>query len=464
MSAFDDQLLEQLDALLDGALDEPAASELRARIEAEPALRAEYARRRRTVELVRELPDERPAGDFLGETLARLPAAAAADVPEARVPLLYWGGGLAAAAAILIAFFLGGAQPGVEPVREAREKPDADDPAIRTLIGDAPLEKSEKARAPNRKAAEKETPRAEEDELRKAVARERETAQRRQRRALSEVKRARPESKDRGAAGDDSDAVDVEESAEARATPQPADAPGKANTKLGKAAPTGRREAELDALVKRVESKEGPLLKPSERVRYLQRLERMPAAELRAHFGRVGAGARVPVDVLRDGPAIGVGGGAGGARAKSTATTALTGDARPFELAVERRSEADGIRTILARALRTPRERGGAKGTARGNAGPTPSTAAADSMRDGKGVLTLDCAVTPEQAGALAVWISRLGLRARESLAAVPQPGSSKVEEAKVRKKAAPQPVPIVVRIRFGAQTPAAERPAGEDR
>ena len=70
-SPIDDAMREQLDALLDGVLPEVEASALRARIDTDDLLRAEYDRRRRTVELVRALPTARAPEGFAASVIDR---------------------------------------------------------------------------------------------------------------------------------------------------------------------------------------------------------------------------------------------------------------------------------------------------------------------------------------------------------------------------------------------------------
>jgi len=109
----DDQLHENLNALIDGALDDDRASELREQIERDPAIRAEFDRLRRVRELVRALP--RARASIADSVRAALPAAASApsgedehSVAPSRAGLRpwQWGGGIAAIAAVLLAAVL----------------------------------------------------------------------------------------------------------------------------------------------------------------------------------------------------------------------------------------------------------------------------------------------------------------------------------------------------------------------
>lgn len=92
---IDDAMREELNALVDGALDAEAAAALRARIDADDALRAEYERLQRVAELVRGLPPVE--ADLTGDVMAALPPA-----PVHRLSAWKWGGGIAAAAALVV--------------------------------------------------------------------------------------------------------------------------------------------------------------------------------------------------------------------------------------------------------------------------------------------------------------------------------------------------------------------------
>ena len=102
MSGIDDALREELTALLDDALPQERAAELRARMETDARLRREFDELRQTVGMVRALPQER-APDELRERLR----AGTARPTRAPAPIFRWVGSIAAAAAVAaVAFFL----------------------------------------------------------------------------------------------------------------------------------------------------------------------------------------------------------------------------------------------------------------------------------------------------------------------------------------------------------------------
>lgn len=96
---IDDGLYEELSALLDGALPEPRAKELRRRIAAEPELRREYEEMERAVKAVRALPRARAPA----ELRARIRGSLGEGRSRGRVFRL---AALAAAAVVLLAVAL----------------------------------------------------------------------------------------------------------------------------------------------------------------------------------------------------------------------------------------------------------------------------------------------------------------------------------------------------------------------
>ena len=168
MSRIDDTLREELGALLDGALPEERAAELRRRIEADPELGREFDALRRTVEAVRALPSVRAPAELRGRILA-------ATRRRGIAPILRWGvpALAAAAAALLVVLNLPSDRTREAPpsTLEAKRKDDA--PRGRLQAPSAPEEEAvpdDSLSREARKTLEVDAPRAE--EARREVARD----------------------------------------------------------------------------------------------------------------------------------------------------------------------------------------------------------------------------------------------------------------------------------------------------
>ena len=440
MSAIDDRLREELDALLDGALPEEQAAALRARIEQDADVRAEYERRRRTVDLVRALPLERPADDFVAQTMARLPLAAASR----RNPLIFWVGGLAAAAAIMLAFFLEEdasrsyteATGSGERQMDSKEEKSLGEPVPASVRRKEVFDKTAKqdAAPQDRDLGSLVGEKKERERAAGGVADAREPVEERK-------------AKDRAA---ESDFEEAEESIDAD---EEMDDAGMGSP-TGKSAPAPAPSRRTMTLVQRVEQRP-TVLSPADRGLYLAALGRLDDQALLTHFTRVGAGDRIPLDRLRREQ---------GALFGTAGSTLLAGRAAGIVivLTVTKRAEAASIRTLLARAYGTIKP-AGAKGT-RGSV--APAAGVADRAGKDGGQLSLHCMLTPVEAGAFAAWIERLNLR-RTAPAQTPSPGAARIEESRsdgAKKKAQPIPIPVVVRIKFGQPKPQPERPEGADK
>jgi len=110
VNPIDDALREELSALLDGALEEPRASELRARLAREPELSAEYEALEAVVRAVRALPPERAPAELRAAVRERLPRSRIVPMGLVAVAAL--------AAALLVAVLL---RPGEEAPVGGRE-------------------------------------------------------------------------------------------------------------------------------------------------------------------------------------------------------------------------------------------------------------------------------------------------------------------------------------------------------
>jgi anti-sigma factor RsiW len=97
---------EDLVAYLDGELDRHAATELEARIQQDPRVRAEADQLRKTWELLDYLPRPQPSSNFTNRTLERL---AAQKIPLSRRQLRWRNValGVSWAAAVLVAAAMG---------------------------------------------------------------------------------------------------------------------------------------------------------------------------------------------------------------------------------------------------------------------------------------------------------------------------------------------------------------------
>jgi len=169
-------------------------------------------------------------------------------------------------------------------------------------------------------------------------------------------------------------------------------------------------------LMQRVEKKGKPLT-PEERDLYLRRVASLTRDELRAHFARVGDGRALPTP-----------------RPKGDASAE---DAEiEFDLRVASAEQAAALRRTLSRAYR-------AAGTAKSVA-PTGVQAEARDQNGGSTEYRWDA--TPEQLGALVIWLERIGL---------PPPGGVRPSRLRItgefeqKAKKAPT-VPVRVRIRYG--------------
>jgi anti-sigma factor RsiW len=105
MSSLNDQDRANLVAYLDGELDEPAARDLEARLNLDPAARAEAESLRKTWELLDYLPRPEPSASFTHRTLEKLAVHAPPSSPGvARRPgWPWWALGIGWAAAVVLA-------------------------------------------------------------------------------------------------------------------------------------------------------------------------------------------------------------------------------------------------------------------------------------------------------------------------------------------------------------------------
>jgi hypothetical protein len=229
-------------------------------------------------------------------------------------------------------------------------------------------------------------------------------------------------------------------------------------------------------------------LTSSERARYLDRVVRISDDELRAHMERLSRERRAP------GSSVGAPQGpqaprerakAKGAAEEETDAEDVAVSPRPhdtvvLDVAVAKRSDAEALRKLLARAF--PPERELSKKAAGPEAKVSRNEVAADSAGASGGELRLDWTVSARDAAAMAVWLKRIGLRNAQ------EPGSGSptaiLRDEERRTKAAPaksavakstdsgerlgsaaaRSVPVRIRIRFGAQEQTPERPKGDDK
>jgi len=197
--------------------------------------------------------------------------------------------------------------------------------------------------------------------------------------------------------------------------------------------------------------------------------------------------------MLRSGRTVNVTGSYSSRDAKARSLASTEKAPKPkllFDVAVPKRAEALALRTVLARAFRSsPSSRGKARGAKKKSAprAPTGPVVTADSSRaeaksstPAGGELSVSWQVTPAQAGTIAVWFRRLGLRssapagraepairiAGESRVRTPHDGakSAPAKSEGTRREWADQAIPVSVRIRFGPQPKEPERPRSEDR
>jgi hypothetical protein len=403
---IDDRLSEELNALVDGELAEERATELRARLESDGELRAEFDRLRRVADLVKALPPAR--ANLVEDVMASLPPRGHVLRPWA------WLGGLAAAAAAVI----------VSVALWEREPP----PPTGWTEAKGPRPAERDAEEPKAEASKAEEPKAKEEAKEEAlVARLEETNRAAPERKLG-AKGARESARDRGAAvpaGVDKEEADDAASVPATIRKEPSERdlpPPQPGGPAGFAAGT----SEIDLLA-RVEKK-GVHLTPAERDLYLKRIGKLDNEALAAHLARVGAGR-----TLSQRPA------------KTKARAARAGC--DFDVVASDAAEAAAVRLALARAFRT-------EGAAAKKVGPSAVQAEA---RDATGgVLQYDWQATPEQAGSLATWLERIGLLAPARGGVEPGRVNITGEFAEKAKDAAA--LPVRVRIRYRATTAADPR------
>jgi len=460
---IDDAMRKELDALLDGALPEAQATALRARIDGDVALRAEFDRRRRTVELVRGLPTEVAPDGFAASILDGLPERLATSSPGRVRSLWIWGSGLAAAAALVIAVSIGGGDP-----------PPSDDWTLAT--------KTEKdADVGGRSAVDL-------DHLDEAATRDEAKKERQTDGGIAGVFGATRTLRRENESDPSGKAARLEEVAEAKTALEGSlegsleEAESMSPPDAGAAQPRKRAEDRAadapSAVLRRVEQ-ERTVLTPAERKIYLDTLARTPQVTLAAHMDRIGRKSSTSFtrDLSKRTQE------ARGRRAKPEQSAYKSATVAPlaFEFAVAKRSEAEAIRKALKLAF-PPHATVARKAKIRGGA-VAPTVVATDESHGAVGELRLDWSVTPRQAGTMAVWFQRIGLRPAAA-AAAPKPGTIRIDGARrskadgasspgreaddeddgeAEREAAP-PIPVRVRIRFGPRPRTPERPKGDDR
>jgi anti-sigma factor RsiW len=124
-----DEEREELTAFLDGEADAAVRDKIEARLNQDPALRAEADAMRRTWELLDQLPRPEPAQDFTSRTLSRLSAVGSAPTITLGTPAFWhrvpWSRVAAVTLALAIGWFAATAWQRREP-RPLR----ADDPVL----------------------------------------------------------------------------------------------------------------------------------------------------------------------------------------------------------------------------------------------------------------------------------------------------------------------------------------------
>jgi hypothetical protein len=170
VSDIDDTLREELSALLDGALPEERAGELRRRLESDAALRKEYEELRRTVAAVRALPRPSAPDELRARLERKLMAPPAAGIRRLRFRLAVAAVVTVAVGAGVLALRPSGPDPS-SAHREARQ--DQDLPPVREVARteqfEPPPGRTESLRKASR-FAEAEAPKtpSELDEVRRA--------------------------------------------------------------------------------------------------------------------------------------------------------------------------------------------------------------------------------------------------------------------------------------------------------
>jgi len=453
---MDDSVLLELDALLDGALSDSDAAVLHERIDAEPALRAEYERRRRIVELVRGLPAESAPDGFSDTLMERLPATRPIRaLPSPRRggvrSMWLWGVGLAAAAALVLAVSLDRDDP----------SPDQDWTLAKEDSGNA-AEFRERNEAKDIKFLQVEGALTETgEELDRSLGRSAEMRDQAKKETIDST------------AGVVAELDEDEEAAETKGTRDRA----------------ARRGAQVSLL--QVVEKRNTALTPAERTRYLDRVARVSDVVLRAHVERVLEG---PVRVSSaESPNNAETRSATGKsesikaaktpKASGAPTTSAVADnaagsinAAVFEVAVAKRADAEALRKLLMRAFPPMQESG--KKVAEPSALVSRSEVAADSADAGdatRGQLRLEWSVSARDAQAIAIWMQRIGLRNALDASGRTEKGIRRADDDKTRVVAktatmedkparVADPVSVRVRIRFGPRTALSERPKGDDK
>lgn len=406
---IDDRLREELNALVDGELEEARADELRARIETDDELRAEFDRLRRVADLVRGLPSAR--ANLAGDVMARLPSRGRLLRPWP------WIGGLAAAAAAVLVgvVMLREDEPRPEQWTEAKELV----PEPKRSIPDQPDDKRTGRGA------------LREDEVAHAAEEAAPAGAKEEAPGGAKVLRLDSQKPAKGAREPRDEAVsEAEADDEGVKSPAPArrEEMEKADAPRAPMEEARRGAARPPTLLERVEKKGTPLT-AAERDAYLRLVRGLDAKALQAHFARVGDGRVLPAS-----------------RTKAKARAAEP--AYTFELTAASAEQALALRRTLARAYRS-------EGTAVKKVAPTAVQA---ETRDPKGgVLQYSWDATPAQLGTLVVWLERLGL-AGDAAAGGVRPARLRITGDYEEKAKDAPPIPVRVRIRYGSA------PAGPSR
>ena len=347
---IDDRLREELNALVDGELAEERAAELRAQLDTDAALQAEFDRMRRVADLVRSLPMER--ANVADEVMARLPRARGiVHRPWA------WGGALAAAAAaVVLGVTLWHEQPPPERYTEAREP-----------------KSEELERKPERAASEKK------GQKKGLAALREEPVDRRQ--SVKRLETTDAVGRDKAERAEE----EFDDEAEAKGSPRP-------DESRARRAVTTRG----GNLLQRVESK-GAVLNPAQRTMYLRMLAGLTDQNLGAHLQRVSRGSTLPRPPA--GPT------AGSTFSSKEKARKKSEPAWSFDLTVANAEEATAVRKTLERAFRPQMP------IKKQDAGKVrPNAVSSQSLDKSGGVLRYDWIATPQQAGMLVVWLDRIGL------------------------------------------------------
>ncbi|MHC4137061.1 MAG: hypothetical protein ACYS0K_19075 [Planctomycetota bacterium] len=169
MSDIDDTLREELSALLDGALPEERATELRRRLESDAALRKEYEELRRTVAAVRALPRSSVPAGFRARLERKLMAPPAAGIRRLRFRLAVAAVVTVAVGAGVLALRPSG--PDTSAYEEARQQESLRD-ALRTTSKQPPSKPEGLGKVDKRTEAETADAPSEVDDMRRRPLRE----------------------------------------------------------------------------------------------------------------------------------------------------------------------------------------------------------------------------------------------------------------------------------------------------